>query len=390
MFVPARVHEALAEKREAFRLAAAEAAQLRSRYEDAADMLARLSVAEIEDRLGGVPWPGARPTSELDERGLIVPFEEVWESGQEARRWAMSVLRGVPTVGVDGSQIGASKEFGVPISLVQVAWFENRHDPEQRYVKDVRNEVLTSEDGDAEHLSFAESELSRRRFELEMDVAAERIESLAGVAELIPLVLIDGTFVLSFAGRMSPEVREVYLQALFRLLAASERCRVPVLGFVDLSLASDLTGMLRSAFDLPEGRVFDAQVLSHLMTPFDRTAAFRCARGDVLPFYRREERDYSEELYFVYLLTGHDRLPVRVDFPGWMLEVGVLDRALDLLRAEIVVGSGYPYPLETADAAAVLTSEDRLQFYRLFHEFARESGLNVSLPAKSISKAHRR
>ena len=73
-----------------------------------------------------------------------------------------------------------------------------------------------------------------------------------------------------------------------------------------------------------------------------------------------------------------------------MLEAGVLDGALDLLRAEVVVGTGYPYPLETADAAAVLTTEDRLQFYRLFHDFAHDSGLSVSLPAKSISKAHRR
>jgi hypothetical protein len=224
-----------------------------------------------------------------------------------------------------------------------------------------------------------------------MEVAVERVEALSAIVpDTTPLVLIDGTFVLSFAGRMSTDVRDIYLRALFRLLRASERLRVPVIGFVDLSYASDLTGMLRSAFDLADGNVFDAQVLAPQMGPFDRTAAFRCARGDVLPFYRSGDLDLSEDLYFVYLETGHARLPARVDFPRWMLEAGVLDHVLDVLRAEIVVGSGYPYPLETADAAAVLTSEDRMAFYRLFHEFARESGLAVSLPAKSISKAHRR
>ena len=389
MFVATRAHEALSSKREAFRQAAAESAQVLARYEDAVDLLARFSSSEIEERLGGVPWPGARPTSELDERGLYVRFGEVWDSAQEARAWAMSRLRGVPTVGVDGSQVGASKEFSVPVSLVQVAWFENTHDPLRPYTKDVRNEILSPEIGDVEQGSFAESELSRRRFELEIEVAVERIEALER-GPATPLVLIDGTFVLSFAGRMSPEVREVYLQAIFRLLAASERCRIPVIGFVDLSFASDLTGMLRSVFDLSDGSVFDAQVLAHSMAAFDRTAAFRCARGDVLPFYKRDERDFSGDLYFVYLQTGHDRLPARVDFPRWVLEAGLLDHVLDVLRAEIVVGSGYPYPLETADAAAVLTSEDRMAFYRLFYEFARESGLSISLPAKSISKAHRR
>jgi hypothetical protein len=68
----------------------------------------------------------------------------------------------------------------------------------------------------------------------------------------------------------------------------------------------------------------------------------------------------------------------------------LLDRVVDLVRAEVVVGCGYPYALETADAAAVLTAEDRMSFYRLFHEFARANGIQASLPGKSISKLHRR
>ena len=91
------------------------------------------------------------------------------------------------------------------------------------------------------------------------------------------------------------------------------------------------------------------------------------------------------------MTTGLDRYPARIDFPRWMLEEeGLLDRVLDVVRAEIVVGAGYPYPIETADAAAVLTGEDRMAFYRLFHDFAQAQGLHTSLPAKSISKAHRR
>jgi hypothetical protein len=228
---------------------------------------------------------------------------------------------------------------------------------------------------------------------MEMEAAVERIESLAAqdAGTLPGVVFIDGTFVLSFAGRMAPDVRRTYLGAIFSLLAASERHRVPVVGYVDLSFASDLTSMVREIFDLPDGNVTDAHMLRESLAPFDRTPAFQCARGDVLPFYITDDRNYSRDLCFLYMTTGFDRPPARIDLPRWMLnEEGLLDRVLDVIRAEIVVGAGYPYPIETADAAAVLSSEDRMAFYRLFHEFAQSQGLHTFLPAKSISKAHRR
>jgi hypothetical protein len=148
--------------------------------------------------------------------------------------------------------------------------------------------------------------------------------------------------------------------------------------------------MLRLVCDLPSGDIFDSRILTERMSYFDRTAAFQCARGDVLPDYRLGDRDYSRDLCFTYLKTGLDRLPARIDFPRWILEADLLDRVLDTIRAEVIVGSGYPYALETADAAAVLTTEDRMAFYRLFQQFAQESGLPFALPGKSRSNAHRR
>lgn len=393
MFVPARAVGALSEKAEQFRQSLSDSAAARHVYESAWEELSHMRAAEIEDRLGGVPWPGARPCEEFDRRGCTIPFNREWKTAQEARGWALDTLRGVTTVAVDGSQVPPSKEFGVPVALVQVAWFENYHDVDTPYVKDVRNDILVPGDEDGEISSFGDSRLSQRRFVMEMDTAVERIEALAASATRSgpAVVFIDGTFVLSFAGRMAPDVRHTYLQALFALLAASERHRVPVVGYVDLSFASDLTTMVREIFDLPVGNVVDAQMLRGSLPPFDRTPAFQCARGDVLPFYVTDDRDYSGDLCFLYMTTGFDRLPARIDFPRWILgEEGLLDRVLDIIRAEIVVGAGYPYPIETADAAAVLTGEDRMAFYRLFHDFAQSAGLHTSLPAKSISKAHRR
>lgn len=390
MFVPARVAGALDQQREAFRRAAEEAARLQEDYLQALDRLAGLSAGTVNERLGSNPWPGALPTEELDRRGLIVRFEEHWDSAQDARAWARERLQGIPAVAVDGSQIAASKEFGVPLSLVQVAWFENYHDPAKPYCKDVRNEIITAGErpDEIEEFAFRESKLNQRRFALEMQVAVERIRELP--IDPPPVVLVDGSFVLSFIGRMAPAARPAYLHALFGLLDASQERHVPVVGYVDLSFASDLVTMLCALFELPTSSLFDARVLGPRLGSFDRTAAFRCARGGVLPHYQTPDRDYSQELCFVYLKAGQDRLPARIDFPRWILEAGLLDHVLDVVRAEIVVGAGYPYALETADAAAVLTTEDRLAFYRLFHDFARSSGLSVSLPGKSISKLHRR
>ncbi len=390
MLVKARVAAALEVQRESFLQAAEASSALRQRYEAALDTLNQLSLPDIETLIEHEPWPGARPTVELDRRGLIIPFEQRWATAQEARVWAGETLRGVPTVAVDGSQIAASKEFGAPVSLVQVAWFENYHDPDRRYIKDVRDEVVTigPEASEMEEYAVGGSAANRRRFELEMEVAAEQARTLP--SQPSPLVLIDGTFILSFIRPMPAELRRPYLRSLFSLLDASRESGVPVAGYVDLSFATDLTSLLRIGFDLPAGNIFDAELLAARMAPLDRTAAFQSARHDVMHLYKTDQRDYSQDLLFVYLQAGQDRLPARLDFPWWVHDEGLLDRVVDLVRAEIIVGGGYPYPLETADAAAVLTLEDRAAFYRLFQEFAEAAGLRTGLPGKTRSKLRRR
>ena len=390
MLVPGKVEMALKAKGDEFRRVAAESSIHRATYGDAWEAFSQLSSSALAERLTGNEWPGARPAESTPDGAPVVRFDERWETARDAREWALKRLRGVPTVAVDGSQIAASKEFSVPVSLVQVSWFENYHDRERAYIKDVRNEVVTVDDGggEIEEYVLAESALNRTRFVLEMATAAERVRALP--AQPPPVVFIDGSFVLSFTGRMPPHTRDAYLNALFDLLDASIERAVPVVGFVDKSFASDIVTLLGTIFDLPKASVVDADILRERLAPFDRSIAFECARGDVLPLYEATRTGYVHDLLFVYLQTGTDRLPVRVDFPRWILDAGLLDHVMDIVRAEAVVGSGYPYALETADAAAVLSTEDRMAFYGLFHRFAEASGLATSLPAKSMSKVRRR
>ncbi|HEY1404317.1 MAG TPA: DNA double-strand break repair nuclease NurA, partial [Pyrinomonadaceae bacterium] len=76
--------------------------------------------------------------------------------------------------------------------------------------------------------------------------------------------------------------------------------------------------------------------------------------------------------------------------PAWVYDAGLLEDVIDTVRAECVVGNGYPYALETADAAAVITGHDRDQFLRAMQEFADEQHLGFHVSRKPVSKARRR
>jgi NurA domain len=79
-----------------------------------------------------------------------------------------------------------------------------------------------------------------------------------------------------------------------------------------------------------------------------------------------------------------------LEIPLWIQEQGLLDEVIDLIRAEVIVGNGYPYVLESADAAAVITSRDRDAFYAIFQKFAEEQSLQLKISQKAVSKNRRR
>ena len=389
MFHAGKVAAELEAHRETFQQSMEESRLLLQTYGEALRHASESGLADLNARLLDHPWPGARPLVGSGAR-FIESWDQGWTSVEQARVWALSTLRGVPTAAVDGSQIAASKEFGVPVSLVQVAYFLNPHDGDRPYLKDVRNESVAQEAGELEsdEYAFGESRLNQRRFAMEMTVAIECMERLA--SQPPPVVFVDGTLVLSFVGRLPSTARELYIGSVLRLLQRSQELQIPVVGYVDLSYARDVVTMLRTAYDLEDGPIVDVQLLQPHMKWFERTIVCECARGDVLPLYVQDGIDMAHELCFVYVKMGAERPPSRLDVPRWVVDAGLLDHVLDVVRAESVVGSGYPYALETADAAAVLSTQDRMQFYRLFQHFSESIGMGTVVPGKSVSKSHRR
>jgi hypothetical protein len=380
---------------------------LQEQQELVVDWLAKLaqqSAASLSALLDerGVAWPGARPTAEFDRApNLLLSFDNQWGNHVDARGWAMSVLKERPVAAVDGSQITPSKDFSIAVGAVQVGWFINFHEEGGRYIKDVEFEVLApgeldQEAGDSSEHSestFPTQQVNCLRFVRECERLCAIMAEYAGVAERQrPLCIFDGSFIISFAGQMTPTHAQPYVRAVRQVLECSERYRVPLVGFVDSSLSKDLVTMLEVMQNRPGGlRYTDGGLLrtvSLLNGWGDRTPFFFCGRDDRLS--RNGLGDFYGDVAFSYVQLSMGRPPARLEVPRWLVEAGWAEDAVDLVRAECVVGMGYPYAIETADALAVISQQDRQRFFRLLEQFATRNRLTFTQARKALSKQIRR
>jgi len=388
-----RVATALAAKKDLFGRHAHDSDALLHAYGQRWLAAARLTGEEIDARLAGFDWPGARPTAEHSRQtGAAIEFPERWQNHEQARAWARRTLVGVPTFAVDGSQILPSREFYPPVGAVQIGWFENLHRPDGRYVKDVSFEVLSSAElgddiGDGDEPGYRSEAVNWRRFQGECRRLIDYMRGAKG-RQPAPVCFFDGSLVVSFAQHMLPEHQARYVQAVTELLAVSAECHVPLIGYVDTSYAADLATMLDSLSGERLGMVADGAFLRPLMPQWgSRTPAWLCARNAPL---KAPGGNYYSQVGFVYLKTTAANPPARLEFPRWLVDEGQLDRVIDIVRAECVIGNGYPYAVETADAVAVITMQDRERFFAAFQRFAAREGLPLRFSRKAGSKLGRR
>lgn len=403
MFVRNRVIRALEAKREHFSHYQGAVRERAARFEETLMQIASMTRSEIEARLAatGVARPGALPTHEQDQtRALVVRFYAQWNNHEEARVWAKQILQNQPTFAVDGSQIPHSRDFSIPVAAIQIGWFENPHSRSRPYLKDLLFEVLTpdelatyEENTDTSDPAlgggaFPSVLINLRRFQGECHRMITYMQERAA-QDPKPLCFFDGALTLSFARQLSPQLQQEYLKSIVDMLRTSQATRVPLVGYVDTSYARDLVTMLSLVLGTPTPvHLNDGMLLQPHMRWGDRSQVYWCARDDeVLPLYEIQ----VGRIAFVYLKTSATAPPARVELPGWLLEESsTLGRIFDLIRAECIVGNGYPYALETADAVAVISAEDRQRFYVIFQQFAEKEGLTLRYSRKARSKAIRR
>jgi hypothetical protein len=366
--------------------------------------LAGRTSAEVLRESGAVAARVAFPSDELDRAGGVgIPFREVWRSHEEARRWALEALRGRVTFAADGSQVFPGREASMPVAAVQIASFENPHSAEGRYLKDVHFEVIPPDQllASARAYNSPEQVVGLRRFELEARAVCdflERQRNWRSRGDRPPVAFFDNTLLIaSLRKGTDANFSKRMADALAELILLSRETEVPVVGYVDHSYAHDITGLLAALYkDLPETNAYDAQILrarvggaqSLLEKWGDRTIFWHCQRPNLA------ERFFDESgaplVGFVYLQTTADGHPARLDIPVWVHEAGLVEEVSDAVRAECVVGNGYPYAIETADEAAVMTARDREQFLRVVQDFAAQHSLDFHISRKALSKGRRR
>lgn len=359
----------------------------------ALESLTSLSSQQILQEISSIPTPGAIPVPVEFDQGFLKKFPHRFSNHAESRSWAASILAGHPVLAADGSQIMPVRDYSVPIAAIQVAWFLNFHSSDGKYIKDQDLKILTPHDltvdfdGDRR---ISEQEINLKRFEFETDALCNQMKPLGREA----LAFLDSSIVITFADKLQPELRNAYIKNVLKLLRAAKSSDTPLIGYIDTSYASDLINLIENCTKIPGSqKIHDAQLLSPLMEWGDRTAVFICARSSA---DRRKEgvlesfAEYSRAIGFTYLKTTAAAPPARLEFPMWIYEEGLLDSVLDLVRAEVIAGNGYPYAIETADAAAVITNSDRETFYTLFRHFAETRNLDLQISQKAASKHRRR
>jgi NurA domain len=351
--------------------------------------------------------PNALPAAELERTGApCVAFNVHWRSHEEARGWALEVLAHRVTCAADGSQLLPGREISLPVAAVQVASFENPHTADGRgYRKEAHFELVTPDEllaTDGGRVTAADI-VGLRRFALELRVLGEFMERKRGWrerGERAPLALFDGTLLISAAQiRTESNFPTKYIEAVAKAIRLSRETQVPLVGFVDQSYARDIVSLLDAlAGDARRAAlIYDAQVLraradetdAPLLAAWgDRTVFCYCQREGLTDEFFDEQREPL--VGFLYLQTTGEGTPARLDVPAWVYEAGLLEEVLDTVRAECVVGNGYPYALETADEAAYISGRDRAQFMRALQEFAEREQMPFRVARKAISKAHRR
>lgn len=404
MLFPQLLIQELNNRREDFvRFAESQIDELESYLALLNELAARPS-EQVRATLGGKEI-GAIPSDEIDEHhSLTIKFEPRWQNHEEARRWASQILKNRTTFAADGSQIQPGREVSMQVAAIQIGSFENRHNESGEYKKQARLRLVAPND-------FYESDLLDEkpvntdtivgylRFSEEIEEIKRFLREKANWqsrGERAPLAFVDNTLLLSIA---MPQTRlqNLYISTMVELVRLSEKTGVPLVGFVDQSYARDVVSLLdnfnvltQNFLHQPSDSLSDAQLFNHETLPSwgDRTAFFYCERKGLSEFFRGENGDSI--VGCVYLRTTGEGIPARIDVPAWIYESGLLEETIDTIRAECVVGTGYPYALETADATAVISTRDREMFLRAVQDFARRENLNFRVANKRMSKARRR
>jgi len=322
----------------------------------------------------------------LEEGAFVRHFMPKFTTRQEATDWALDTLKGVNIAAVDGSQIFPSQAFSLPVGLAQACTVMNGHTGKNSYSTVSKLKLMTPADlKEFGGYAYAQSPVSLKRFEMECEQIVKFTDAHPG-----DVVFMDGSLVLSFITQMDPKEQTRYVEAVKRMMDASERNRSPVVAYTDMSMSQDLITMMRYAFRLtPSKNLSDAFVIRDVLNWGDRTRAFLCDRddrmGDGNPSVLDLYGNHRDSIAFFYL-NASGSLPSKVEVPVWCVQEGLLERITDIIRAECIIRPGYPDIIHRAHEYVTINNAESGLFESVIDSMARKHKINLFKSAKELNK----
>jgi hypothetical protein len=213
---------------------------------------------------------------------------------------------------------------------------------------------------------------------LQVRCALRELEELLAWSEMYrpEAALVDGSLMqLPLVFSREEAVREV-VGRYYGVLQRFEQIGVPVIGYIsqpDSQMVMRGVRMLACEREKPcESRpdddctcrplwsVGDDDLFHHLLPTGQRSAIFEprfsYMSSEALP-------SGFDAMLFAYIATDHEA--ARIEFPGWVAEQGLLDRALSIILHQCRLGGGYPNALTRAHQFAALHFADRESYFFL-------------------------
>ena len=331
------------------------------------DSIDTATVYEFNQALAHIDKPGARLSEEFEQDpSFIYEFPHQWQDQQKESQWAFSIMSDRPTFAVNADQIYPVQHTNESTAYIQVGNIENPHDIYPRYTKDVHAKILSGKDllPPKSSPSYLKHDMINwHRLRLMLERLVDYMEKQA-LVKTKPICFFDGPLILSFIQYMHPDHQKPYTELMRHLLQTSEETQVPLIGYIERSHATDLVAMASHLSDLwLSTSVSDSQVFKECALNWgDRSRSHLCARRD------KVMDSYYDEVGFVYLRLGKYQPPARIEFPKWLIEAGILEEVLDIVRAECIIGEGFPKILAAAYALATITPEEDSLFNAILDE----------------------
>jgi hypothetical protein len=204
------------------------------------------------------------------------------------------------------------------------------------------------------------------------------------------LALLDGSLMQLVLVLAKEEHVQSLMSEYFQTLRAFEGISVPVVGYISQPASQMVMRAIRMlACDQPTPcekkpaepcgcqslwNIDDADLFWEILDACHASPIFE----PVFSYMVGENAQQFKELVFSYIATEYEI--VRLEYPIWLPDKGVLDRAISIMLHQCKLGQGYPNSLTLAHQFAALHNNDRESYYFLLER--------AGLMRKPTEKAH--